>query len=94
MFLNRTAINRDIALGGNPPFSEQQTVINGIVDTPGGAQRRDFPFNISMQDPILKAPTAWAWNVTKRLIVGTVPDFDPIDSPRSAGLSFLRVLVS
>jgi len=64
MFLNRTAINRDIALGGNPPFSEQQTVINGIVDTPGGAQRRDFPFNITMQDPILKAPTAWAWNAT------------------------------
>lgn len=64
MFLNRIAINRDLAAGGQPPFMEQVTVINGIVDDPRGAARRDFPFTISMQDPILKIPTAWAWNVT------------------------------
>jgi hypothetical protein len=64
MFLNRIAINRDLALGGQPPFMEQVTVINGLVDDPGGAERRDFPFTTAMQDPILKTPTAWAWNVT------------------------------
>jgi len=64
LFLNRLAINRDIALGGNPPFTEQQTVINGIVDAPGGATPQNFPFTITMQDPILKTPRAWTWNVT------------------------------
>lgn len=64
MFLNRIAINRDLALGGQPPFMEQVTVINGVVDDPRGAQRRDFPFTIAMQDPVLKIPTAWGWNVT------------------------------
>ncbi len=63
MFLNRIAINRDLAAGGQPPFMEQVTVINGVVDDPRGAERRDFPFTISMQDPVLKIPTAWAWNV-------------------------------
>jgi hypothetical protein len=63
LFLNRIAINRDIALGGNPPFTQQQTVINGSVDAPGGASRRDFPFTLTMQDPILKHPRAWTWNV-------------------------------
>lgn len=66
MFINRTMINRDIALGGNPPFQANQGVINGGVDAPGGvgATRRDFPFVMTMQDPIFKIPTAWNWNVT------------------------------
>lgn len=63
-FFNRIAINRDLALGGQPPFMEQVTVINGSVDSPSGGQRRDFPFTIAMQDPILKLPTAWTWNFT------------------------------
>lgn len=63
-FYNRIAINRDLAAGGQPPFMEQFTVINGSVDAPGGAVRRDFPFTIAMQDPILRLPTAWTWNVT------------------------------
>ncbi len=64
MFLNRTMINRDTALGGNAPFEPQQTVINGVADAPGGAFKRDFPFVISMQDLAFKIPTAWNWNVT------------------------------
>jgi hypothetical protein len=64
MFLNRTMINRDTALGGNAPFEPQQTVINGLVDAPGGAAKRDFPFTITMQDLDFKIPTAWNWNVT------------------------------
>ena len=40
MFANRTAINRDTALGGNAPFQPQQIVINGSADAPGGAVPR------------------------------------------------------
>ncbi len=66
LFYNRTMINRDTALGGNPPFQPQQTVINGSIDAPGGsgAVRREFPFVITMQDPEFKIPAAWNWNVT------------------------------
>jgi hypothetical protein len=63
-FFNRTGINRDSAQGGQPPFVEQFTVINGSVDAPSGAVRRDFPFTITSQDPVLKPPTAWTGNVT------------------------------
>ena len=64
MFPNRTAINRDTALGGNAPFQPQQTVINGSADAPSGAARRDFPFTMTIQDPVFKIPTAWNWNAT------------------------------
>lgn len=64
MFANRTMINRDTALGGNAPFQPQQTVVNGRVDAPAGATRRDFPFTMTIQDPIFKIPVAWLWNVT------------------------------
>lgn len=64
MFLNRTMISRDTALGGNAPFEPQQTVVNGLADAPGGALVRDFPFVISMQDLDFKIPTAWNWNAT------------------------------
>src|SRR5882672_3717692 len=64
MFPNRTAINRDTALGGNAPFQPQQTVINGSADAPGGATKRDFPFTLTIQDPVFKIPVAWNWNAT------------------------------
>ena len=63
-FVNRTGINRDLAQGGQPPFMEQFTVINGSADAPGGAQRRDFPFTVSAQDPVLKHPMAFVGNIT------------------------------
>jgi hypothetical protein len=63
-FANRTAINRDTALGGNPPFQIQEAVVNGVVDLPGGATQRAFPFTQTIQDPVFKVPTAWEWNTT------------------------------
>ncbi len=63
-FFNRTAINRDLAQGGQPPFMEQFTVINGSVDAPSGAERRVFPFTVSAQETTLKHPSAWTGNVT------------------------------
>jgi len=63
-FANRTMINRDTALGGNAPFQPQQLVINGSADAPGGAAKRQFPFTMTIQDPLFKIPMAWNWNVT------------------------------
>src|SRR5262249_24719038 len=63
-FLNRQMINRDRAVGINAPCEPQQTVINGLVDAPGGAAKRHFPFTIAMQDLDFKIPTAWNWNAT------------------------------
>nr|MDQ2900572.1 TonB-dependent receptor [Acidobacteriota bacterium] len=64
MFANRTAINRDTALGGNAPFQPQTTVINGNADAPAGATPRLFPFTLTSQDPVFKVPVAWNWNAT------------------------------
>lgn len=70
MFANRTAINRDTALGGNAPFQPQTTVINGNADAPAGATPRLFPFTLTSQDPVFKIPTAWNWNATFQRDVG------------------------
>ena len=70
MFANRTAINRDTALGGNAPFQPQQTVINGSADAPAGATQRLFPFTLTSQDPVFKIPVAWNWNATFQRDVG------------------------
>ena len=63
-FYNRTAVNRDTALGSNPPFQLQQGVFNGSVDAPGGATKRNFPFVMTIQDPVFKVPLAYMWNTT------------------------------
>jgi hypothetical protein len=59
-FANRTMINRDTALGGNPPFMPQETVLNGNADAPAAGAL--FPLNTTMQDLIFKVPMAWDWN--------------------------------
>jgi hypothetical protein len=64
MFLQRNQISSSAALGGQPPLMEQQTVVNGLVDSPAGAARRDFPLTVFMQDPVFRTPTAWTWNAT------------------------------
>ncbi len=69
-FANRTAINRDTALGGNAPFQPQTTVINGSADAPGGATPRLFPFTLTSQDPVFKIPVAWNWNATFQREIG------------------------
>jgi hypothetical protein len=63
-FLNRVQINTTAAYGFNPPLSEMQTVINGVVATPGGAAVRNFPLVMAMQDPNFTNPVSWAWNAT------------------------------
>src|SRR4029077_16505510 len=63
-FANRTAINRDTALGGNAPFQIQESVVNGVVDNPAGASQRAYPFTQTIPDPVFKIPTAWEWNGT------------------------------
>jgi len=64
LFYNRPMINRDTALGGNPPFQLQQTVVNGLMDAPGGATPRAFPLVVTAQDPDFPMPRAWNWNLT------------------------------
>ena len=64
LFLNRVQINSTAAYGFNPPLSEMQTVINGNVDAPGGAETRNFPLVMAMQDPNFTNPRSWAWNAT------------------------------
>src|SRR5678816_3550236 len=63
-FLNRVQINTTAAYGFNAPLSDMQTVINGIVDTPGGASTRNFPLVGAMQAPDFTNPRSWAWNAT------------------------------
>ena len=55
-FLNRVQINTTAAYGFNAPLSEMQTVINGIVDAPGGASTRNFPLVGAMQSPTSRIP--------------------------------------
>jgi hypothetical protein len=38
--------------------------VNGVVDQPGGATQRAFPYTQTIQDPVFKIPTAWEWNGT------------------------------
>jgi hypothetical protein len=63
-FLNRVQINTTAAYGFNAPLSEMQTVINGVVDSPGGASTRNFPLVGAMQSPDFTNPISWAWNAT------------------------------
>jgi hypothetical protein len=63
-FLNRVQINTTAAYGFNAPLSEMQTVINGVVDAPGGASTRNFPLVGAMQSPDFTNPVSWAWNAT------------------------------
>ena len=62
-FVNRTGINRDLAQGGQPPFMEQFTVINGSAERraapSGGIYRLRF-----RPGPVLKHPMAFVGNVT------------------------------
>ncbi len=63
-YANRTMINRDTALGGNPPFMPQVTVLNGSADNPGGTAGRVFPFTMTIQGPENVAPAVWQYNFT------------------------------
>jgi hypothetical protein len=63
-YADRTAINRDTALGGNPPFMPQTTLINGNVGNLGGAAAALSPFTMTINGPNNVWPSAWDYNTT------------------------------
>lgn len=63
-FADRTAINRDTALGGNPPFMPQSTLINGNVASLASAGAAVLPFTMTINSPSNVWPTSWQYNAT------------------------------
>jgi hypothetical protein len=63
-FADRTAINRDTALGGNPPFMPQTTLINGNINSLGTGGAIVSPFTMTINAPNNVWPTAWEYNTT------------------------------
>ncbi|MGH9402057.1 MAG: carboxypeptidase regulatory-like domain-containing protein, partial [Terriglobia bacterium] len=63
-FADRTAINRDTALGGNPPFMPQTTLVDGNVADLASAASVLSPFTMTIQSPSNVWPTAWDYNFT------------------------------
>ncbi len=63
-FADRTMINRDTALGGNPPFMPQTTLVNGNVANLAGAAAAVSPFTMAINGPNNVWPTAWEYNAT------------------------------
>jgi hypothetical protein len=63
-FADRTAINRDTALGGNPPFMPQTAILNANVSSLGSAAAVVVPFTMTINSPTNLWPTAWDYNGT------------------------------
>ncbi|MDQ2841108.1 MAG: Plug and carboxypeptidase regulatory-like domain-containing protein [Acidobacteriota bacterium] len=63
-YADRTAINRDTALGGNPPFMPQTTLVNGNLSSLGSAGSITVPFTMTINAPNNVWPTAWEYNTT------------------------------
>lgn len=63
-FADRTGINRDTALGGNPPFMPQTTLVDGNVANLANAASILSPFTMTIQSPTNVWPTAWDYNFT------------------------------
>ncbi len=63
-FADRTMINRDTALGGNPPFMQQTTLVNGNVANLASAAAAVSPFTMTINGPNNVWPTAWEYNAT------------------------------
>ena len=63
-FADRTAINRDTALGGNPPFMPQTTLVNGNINSLGSIASIVSPFTMTINAPNNVWPTAWEYNAT------------------------------
>lgn len=63
-FADRTGINRDTALGGNPPFMPQTTLLNGNIQNLAAASAVVSPFTMTINAPNNVWPTAWDYNVT------------------------------
>src|SRR5262249_41052284 len=62
IFHNRVTLNDGTLMGGNAPIQFQVGASNGVADAPTGAQRRDFPLAMTMQDPEFKHPTSYQYS--------------------------------
>ena len=63
-FADRTAINRDTALGGNAPFMPQTALLNGNIQGLASAQSVVEPFTMTSNSPTNVWPTTWDYNST------------------------------
>jgi len=63
-FADRTAINRDTALGGNAPFMSQTALLNGTIQGLASMQSVVEPFTMTSNSPTNVWPTTWDYNVT------------------------------
>jgi hypothetical protein len=58
----RAAINRDTALGGNPPFMPQTTLVNGNIDNLAAASAVVSPFTMTINAPTNVWPATWDYS--------------------------------
>jgi hypothetical protein len=63
-YIQRLGISDAIQLGGNEPFQAAESVTNGNVDNPGGAQQNQYPLQLSSQSYNFPSPESWAWSGT------------------------------
>lgn len=64
IFHNRVLLNDSSLLGGNAPLQFLVGVENGLASNPAGSTVAEFPFSLTMQDPVFKHPTAYNWSLT------------------------------
>jgi hypothetical protein len=64
IFHNRVTLNDSTLLGGNAPIQFQVGASNGVADAPTGAQQRNFPLAMTMQDPVFKHPTSYQYSLS------------------------------
>lgn len=69
-FMARPGVSDNIFLGGNPPFQPMVSIANGVVDSPAGGSRTNFPLFFMTSDPVFKIPSSYNWNVTLQREIG------------------------
>ncbi len=86
------------SLFGNPPHQLTQGVTNGSVDAPGGATRREFPFQVRALDRVYAYPTAYtsSFSIQRQLPLSVLLDVayvgkNSINLRRSRNLNQLTV---
>ncbi|MDQ3254419.1 MAG: hypothetical protein M3R15_11015, partial [Acidobacteriota bacterium] len=78
IFHQRVPLNGSTLYGGNAPLQFLVGVENGSVEAPAGVissfdDSIRFPFNLTMQDPEFKHPTAYNWSLTvQRQLPGAI----------------------
>jgi hypothetical protein len=73
-YISRFGVSDSTFLGGNPPLQPLASISGGQIerDLRPGSSSVVFPLSVNTQDPILKNPEAWNWNVAfEREIAGS-----------------------